>query len=170
VHVLAVAFFRNLNLGHRGSPTGAQLVAAFDRAGAGDARSFQTNGTVVFDAAAPTAVARAAAAALPAECGWDDLVVVRRRAWLLDLALRLADVPPSTEFTLYDSPADFPAELPWRPPRGRITVVAADRRHLVGVNDAPHTAFGTPTAERLLGVRATSRAATTMVRLAARLR
>jgi hypothetical protein len=168
--VLAVAFFRNLNLGHRGSPNRAQLLEAFAGAGCEDARSFQTNGTVIFHAAAPTSLARQAARALAPACGWDDVVVVRRARWLLDLADRMGDQPSTAEVTLFDSPAPFPHPTPWRPERGRIVVVAAGRDHTIGVNDLPNTAFGTPTAERLLGVRATSRACTTMHRLAGTLR
>lgn len=43
---MRVALFRNLNLGHVGSPTRQQLVDAFG--GPHAATSFQTNGTVVF--------------------------------------------------------------------------------------------------------------------------
>ncbi|NHN57147.1 hypothetical protein G9U51_15355 [Calidifontibacter sp. DB0510] len=53
----AVAFFRNLNLGHPGSPDRLGLEAAFARAGADGIRSFQTNGTVAFEARAPKTVA-----------------------------------------------------------------------------------------------------------------
>ena len=45
-----VAFFRNVNLGRAPSPTKAQLLQAFSAAGA-EAESFQSNGTVIFDAA-----------------------------------------------------------------------------------------------------------------------
>lgn len=41
----SVALFRNLNLGHPGSPTNAELVEAFGSPAA--ARCFQSNGTVV---------------------------------------------------------------------------------------------------------------------------
>ncbi|MEZ5089067.1 MAG: DUF1697 domain-containing protein [Micropruina sp.] len=46
-----VAFFRNMNLGQARShsPTRPVLEAAFERAGAVRVRSFQTNGTVLFD-------------------------------------------------------------------------------------------------------------------------
>ena len=47
-----MAFFRNMNLGQARShsPTRPVLEAAFERAGAVAVRSFQTNGTVLFDA------------------------------------------------------------------------------------------------------------------------
>lgn len=40
-----VALFRNMNLGHPGSPTSAELLAAFG--GPRSASIFQTNGTVL---------------------------------------------------------------------------------------------------------------------------
>ena len=43
-----VAFLRNVNLGQPGSPTRAQLESAFLEAGAGEAASFMSNGTLVF--------------------------------------------------------------------------------------------------------------------------
>ncbi|CAN5675722.1 hypothetical protein BH24ACT11_BH24ACT11_08590 [soil metagenome] len=48
-------------------------------------------------------------------------------------------------------------------------MIAADRRHMVWVNDEPPTAYVTPTAERLLGIPATSRGAATILRLIPRL-
>jgi len=49
-----VALWRNVNVGQRGHPTAAQLCALMTEAGAVDARSFQSNGTVVFEAASLT--------------------------------------------------------------------------------------------------------------------
>jgi len=43
-----VAFLRNVNLGQPGSPTRAQLESAFLQAGASEAASFMSNGTLVF--------------------------------------------------------------------------------------------------------------------------
>jgi uncharacterized protein (DUF1697 family) len=42
------AFFRNLNLGRKNCPSKAQLEQAFLDAGAREASSFLTNGTLVF--------------------------------------------------------------------------------------------------------------------------
>jgi hypothetical protein len=71
---------------------------------------------------------------------------------------------------MYDLRADFPQSLPWRPSRGRVTVVRADRRHAVSVNDLPRTSYATPALESLLGRPVTSRGLSTMPRLAGRLR
>ena len=122
-----VAFFRNLNLGHRGSPSRDQLLAAF---GDTEPGSFQVNGTVVFRSTAPAGVVRQARAALTESCGWDDVAPVRTAAWVVALARELADVPDHTEVTLYDARADVPVDLPYRPERGRVTVLAADRRRV----------------------------------------
>ncbi|HEY1529994.1 MAG TPA: DUF1697 domain-containing protein [Galbitalea sp.] len=57
--MLHIAFFRNLNQGQRNSPITSQLVDAFTASGATAVRAFQTNGTVIFDAADPTAAVHA---------------------------------------------------------------------------------------------------------------
>lgn len=51
----AVVFYRNVNLGHTGSPRREQLEAALAAAGAERVRSFQTNGTVLLRAQDPAA-------------------------------------------------------------------------------------------------------------------
>ena len=50
----SVAFFRNLNLGQGWAPTRAQLVGAFETAGARDVDNIQVNGTVAYTAPAPS--------------------------------------------------------------------------------------------------------------------
>jgi hypothetical protein len=56
-----------------------------------------------------------------------------------------------------------------KPRVGTLTVIAADRRHMVSVNDEPRTACGTPTGERLLGIPRRPAAAATILRLMPRL-
>ena len=51
-----VVFYRNLNLGHSGSPNREQLETALLDAGAKRVRSFQTNGTVLIEANNPADV------------------------------------------------------------------------------------------------------------------
>ena len=165
-----VAFFRNLNLGQRGSPTRSQLLAAFEVAGGTEVSSFQVNGTVVFRASAPVSTLRAVRTVLRTEAGWDDIAPVRPDRWVLDLVDTTADVGDRAEVSLYDVRRDFPEPLPWRPARGRVTVVRADRRHAVSVNDMPRTSYATPALEALLGAPVTSRGLPTMRRLADRLR
>lgn len=69
-----VALFRNLNLGHRGSPMKDELLAAFD--GALRVRSLQTNGTFTFSATAARATYDQALRALRT-CGFEHPVMLR---------------------------------------------------------------------------------------------
>ena len=165
-----VAFFRNLNLGQKGSPTKAQLLEAFADAGATGVESIQVNGTVVFNTTSPAHTRDRARAWLIRHTAWSDVAPVRSRAWLVGLATRLREVEGNAEVAFFDSRRDFPEPLPWRPDTGRLTVVAADRRHAIAVNDEERRSFATPTLERLLGVPVTSRGAGTVIRLAERLR
>jgi len=83
------AFFRNLNLGRPGSPTKAQLVAAFETAGAHDVLSVHAHGNVAFAAASERkarGVAEAANERLRVLCGLDEPVFVRSVKYLTELA------------------------------------------------------------------------------------
>jgi uncharacterized protein (DUF1697 family) len=165
-----VAFFRNLNHGQRGSPTRAQLLDAFAAAGAADVTSVRVNGTVVFASTSPARTRDLACSWLIRHSDWSDIAPVRPARWVLDLADELVAVPGNAEVAFFDGRRDFPETLPWRPERGRLTVVRADRRHAIAVNDEPRTSYATPVLERLLGVRVTSRGAATVLAVAARLR
>ncbi|HEY0232789.1 MAG TPA: DUF1697 domain-containing protein [Dokdonella sp.] len=82
------AFFRNLNLGRAGSPTKAQLVAAFEAAGAHDVLSVHAHGNVAFSAAGVRtgrAIAAAASEQLRLLCGLDEPVFVRSVNYLAGL-------------------------------------------------------------------------------------
>jgi uncharacterized protein (DUF1697 family) len=165
-----VAFFRNLNLGQRGSPTRDQLLAAFADAHATEVSPFQANGTVVYRASEATRVVDLVCASLSREVGWLDIAPVRRATWVRDLVDHVGDVGEHAEISLYDDTRDFPEPLPWRPASGRVTVVQADRMHAVAMNDEPRTSFATPALEALLGIKVTSRGLATMRKLAERLR
>jgi uncharacterized protein (DUF1697 family) len=165
-----VAFFRNLNLGQRGSPSRDQLLAAFADAHATEVSPFQVNGTVVFRASEATRVVDLVCASLSREVGWLDIAPVRRATWVRELVDHVGDVGDNAEISLYDDTRDFPEPLPWRPERGRVTVVRADRMHAVAVNDEPRTSYATPELEGLLGIKVTSRSLSTMRKLAERLR
>ena len=165
-----VAFFRNLNLGQRGSPTREQLLAAFEDAGATAVSSFQVNGTVVFRASAPVHTLDRVRSSLLVQSDWHDVAPVRTARWVLDLVASTSGVGDHAEVSIYDARADVPESLPWRPTRGRMIVVSADRRHAVSLNDEPRTSFATPELERLLALPVTSRGLSTMRRLAEHLR
>lgn len=164
-----VAFFRNLNLGQRGSPTTQQVLDAFAEAGAGDVTSVRVNGTVVFASSSPARVRDEVCSLLVLRTDWCDVAPVRSARWVHDLADHLADVDGNAEVAFYDGRHDFPEPLPWRPSAGRLTVVHADRRHAIAVNDEPRTSYATPELERLLGLRVTSRGAATVLTVADRL-
>jgi hypothetical protein len=161
-----VAFFRNLNLGQRGSPTRAQLLEAFEAAGADDVVSIRSNGTVAFRSTAPVRTRDLVCSRLIGHTDWCDVAPVRPATWVLALGERLAEVEGQVEVSFFDARGAFPVPLPWRPDGGRVTVVAADRRHAVAVNDWPRTSYATPVLERLLGVPVTSRGADTVLRVA----
>jgi uncharacterized protein (DUF1697 family) len=165
-----VAFFRNLNVGQRGSPSTQQILDAFAAAGATDATSFRSNGTVVFTSSSPAHTRDRVCSLLIQQTDWCDVAPVRPARWVLDLADRLADVEGNAEVAFYDGRHDFPEALPWRPESGRLTVVAADRRHAIAVDDEPRTSYATSVLERLLDLRVTSRGAATVLAVADRLR
>jgi uncharacterized protein (DUF1697 family) len=72
--VMHVAFFRSMNLGHPGSPTATEFVAAFSSADR--ARTFQTSGTIVFQADEPPSTVKAARDEL-LKGGYEHEVVAR---------------------------------------------------------------------------------------------
>jgi uncharacterized protein (DUF1697 family) len=165
-----VALFRNLNLGQRGSPTKDQLLGAFDAAGATGVTSVRVNGTVVFASSSPARTRDRVCSWLSKHSDWSDVAPVRSARWVLDLADDLEGVEGNAEVAFFDGRHDFPEALPWRPATGRLTVVRADRRHAIVVDDEPRTSYATPVLERLLGLRVTSRGAATVVSVADRLR
>ena len=165
-----VAFFRNLNLGQRRSPTRDVLLAAFAAEGATDLLSHQGNGTVAFTAPAdraPQELADAVVARLTPACGYDDVVLVRSLDWLR--SLDPADLPDGCEVTLMDGPDPFPEALPWAPDGVDATVLRADGSHAVVLNHVERRSIGTRLVETRLGVPATSRGAGTVERLLVRL-
>ena len=167
--VRAAAFFRNLNLGQPRSPSRATLVEAFEGAGATRVTSYRSNGTVLFDSTSPARTARLVVIALAQVCGYRDAVVVRRERWLRAHATEWSAAGEQSEVTLFDARVDFPEPLPWRPAKGGLTVLAADRHHALCLNDEPRTSFGAPVIERLLGLPATSRSTGTMLGVVDRL-
>ena len=166
----SVAFFRNLNLGQRRSrsPTRPELLEAFERAGATEAVSFQTNGTVIFECDQdPQSIAEDAVRLLTPVCGYDDVALARPVDWLRELDLD--EVPVNAEVSFFDGPDRFPESLPWVAPRGGLTVLRADSGHAMSVGDVEGTSGATWVLEALLGVPVTSRGVPTMRRLQAKL-
>jgi len=167
--VIAVALFRNLNLGHPGSPSGAELVAAFG--GPRVARSFQTNGTVVFEAAEPKVAAAAAVASMRAD-GYAHSVVVRP---MQEIRRAVAEAPPvdpqegiyRAVLSFYDVEAIPAVETPMRSRNRLVEVRRLGQTDAHSVCWKPHRTAGDVTGylERLLGVPVTTRTLTTLQRL-----
>ncbi len=168
-----VALWRNVNVSQRGHPSTADLLAAFAAAGAPDAVSVQSNGTIVFSArpADVDAMLEDAAAALARDAGHarelfaiplDTLrPVVDEHGSALDA--------PRRELTLHGGgvlPPDAPALLEAEG-RGHCTVIDAGPGWVVTLNHRDRQSNGTPVVEHVLGVPATSRSFATLARVCA---
>jgi len=170
VPTIRIAFFRNLNHGHRGSPTGAQLVDAFG--GSGAARAFQGNGTVIFASTSPEATLRQAVAAL-GELGFHHEYVVRTLPEIV-AATELIDettVPDDVYrmmVSFFDVPALPPAELPLFNGNRMLEVRRLEPGVAASLSWRKGSSVGDPTAflEPYLGVPVTSRTLGTIQRLA----
>ena len=105
-----------------------------------------------------------------AASGWHDVIFVREVDWLAGLVLDLdSDVPVSTntELSLFDESVALAEKLPL--PGRRCTIVRGGPGFAVCVNDRERESNGTPTLERMLDVRVTSRGLPTLRRLVERL-
>lgn len=167
-----VAFLRNVNQGQRGHPSSAEIIAAFTVAGCPDARTFRSNGTVVFGSDEPQGVAEDAAAALAA-LGFERQVFLMPLEEVARIARRhesSADVN-RMEFTLHrggiveigDPSVEHVAA------HRRVRFLEAGDGWLVCLNERDREGNATPVAERVTQGPATSRAMTTIARLAVRL-
>jgi uncharacterized protein (DUF1697 family) len=171
------AFFRNLNLGHGAAPSRAELESIFTRAGAGEAASFQTNGTVAFTARGvrpARQVLRAVQTMLVHERGFDEPVFLRDMPGLLSLRSRdpfagLSKSPPVYDFYvtfLHDDAQVLPG-LPQSNARGDVQVLLYTDTALLSVSHAHGLTMGSPNvwAEKLFGLPATTRTWGTLCRL-----
>jgi Protein of unknown function (DUF1697) len=169
VSMSQVALFRNLNLGHAGSPTGAELVDAFG--GTSLARNFQTNGTVLFDSDAPEATARRALQILRKE-GYHHSMVIRPLAeleWVLEEA---PSVDPAENvyrvmLSFYDIDTLPAVELPLRSRDQLVELRRLSLRSAGSVCWKPRHTAGDVTGflEGLLNVPVTTRTVRTLKRL-----
>ncbi|WP_394159404.1 DUF1697 domain-containing protein [Galactobacter valiniphilus] len=169
-----VAFFRNLNLGHAGSPTRGQLEAAFAEAGATAASSFRTNGTVLFSAAHPAATLADAHARLAA-VGYADAVFLRSVDELraaegggLFPEPQPADVYRQC-YTFVDAPLPDGLTPPWAAVQGDLDLHAVHGLIVLSSIRRRGTGVGNPTAviERAGGGPATTRTRGTVQALVA---
>jgi hypothetical protein len=164
-----VALFRNLNLGHSGSPSRQQLIDAF--AAADFARSFQTNGTVLFGSGAPQETVAQARRELEL-AGYRDSAVVRSLDELRPLITGTAEAEPGegvyrTTLSFFDA-AEPPAfELPVRSNNGLVEIRGLHRGAVAAVCWRRGSTVGDVNAflERRLGIPVTTRTLGTMQRL-----
>ncbi|MGL4340057.1 MAG: DUF1697 domain-containing protein [Rhodoglobus sp.] len=167
--MISVALFRNLNLGHSGSPSGAELVEAFG--GPGVARSFQTNGTVVFEAANPEQATTAALTTLRT-AGYTHTVIVQP----LHVIQRAIAETPATEPSedIYRSMISFymvdnipGLKLPLRSPDRLVEIRTLGRSYAHSVCWKPRHTAGNATGylEQLLDTPVTTRTTGTLHRL-----
>ena len=170
------AFLRNVNLGRPGSPTRAQLEAAFLAAGAANAESFQVNGTLVFTLAPgtrPRALAARAGEHLRASCGMREPLFVRAVDELRALvasdpfAGQVAEAPDACCITFLGAPRRPLPALPLVSPRGDLELLRSDDTHVLSVSRWLGKSGGSPNAwlERHFGEPATTRNWRTVVRL-----
>jgi uncharacterized protein (DUF1697 family) len=167
-----VALMRNVNQGQRGHPTTADILAGFADAGCPDAQTFQSNGTIVFDSDAPSAVVEQAADAIAVRSGHD-----REILWipLSELAAvvdqhGVTPEPGRFEFTLYSGANIDPhdARVMSRAREHRCSIVDAGKGWALVRNQVEGEGHATPVLESLTGRRATSRGLPTVLRLVAR--
>ncbi len=174
------AFYRAMNLGHRGSPVRAQLEAALVEAGARAVRSFQTNGTVLLDVGGAAddvaaAVVRGAAPLLAERSGYTHAALVRS---LADVAAAIDGDPFALTrdertyretLTFLDGGEPLPVDLPWTDPRDMLDLLAARRGVVVGVVRGGPGTWADPNSlvERFTGGVATTRTLGTVQRLLA---
>jgi uncharacterized protein (DUF1697 family) len=167
-----VALMRNVNQGQRGHPATADILNGFADAGCPDAQTFQSNGTIVFDSDAPSAVVEQAADAIAMRSGYD-----REILWipLSELAAAVdqhggTPEPGRFEFTLYSGANIDPhdARVMSRAREHRCSIVDAGKGWALVRNQVEGEGHGTPVLESLTGRRATSRGLPTVLRLVAR--
>lgn len=171
-----VVFYRNMNLGHRGSPTRAVLEGALLDAGAATARSFQTNGTVVVtvDGEPPAEVVVRAAPALAEAVGYQDAAFVRPFDELVGVLTRepfaghIDETTYRETFTFFDGGNPVELDLPWTSPLGDLDIIEVHPGYALSVVRLRGQASGDPNSvlQKLTGVPATTRTAGTIRRLA----
>jgi uncharacterized protein (DUF1697 family) len=172
------AFFRNLNLGRPCCPTRVQFETAFLEAGASEAQSFLTNGTIAFQAGGLRSARKILAAAsqsMAARCGLKEPGFLRQMSLLARLvdAAPFASIDPRTVYGCYitflHQDAVLPGDLPLASPRGDVKVIQLTRTEALCIAHKPGKSPGSPNAflEKTLALPATTRAWNTVVRLVA---
>lgn len=173
VEGIHAVFYRNLNLGHRRSPTREQLEGAWIRAGAVRARSFQTNGTGLLVADDPEAVVSKAAEDLAEMAGYVGAAMVRTVSSLREVladdhfAGRTDHRTYAETFTFFDGGRPPSWALPWTNQRDTVDFIHVTDGLTLGIIRKPNSSPGNPTSEveRETGGVATTRTKGTLERL-----
>lgn len=168
-----VVFYRNLNLGHVGSPSREQLERALFDAGAKRVRSFQTNGTVLIEANNPYGVVAKAEKRIRDVSGYEDAAFVRKLAdleKLLALGVFEKYLSPRTyrEAVTFFRGGRTPSwSLPWTNRRDDVDVLFVNDGIALSLTRKPRNSAGSPTyeIERETGGVATTRNRGTLERL-----
>lgn len=169
------AFFRNLNLGRANCPDRMQLEAAFIAAGADEASSFLSNGTVVFTAGSDSqavSILSSARQALQQKCGLKEPAYVRSLAALAELAALepFAAIAPEQ---VYERCVSFlhadsvTPETPLESKRRDVEILHFTAAEALSVSRKVGNSPGSPNTflEQLLGLPATTRSWNTLMRL-----
>lgn len=166
-----VALFRNVNLGHPGSPTGEELVAAFG--GPAVARTCQTNGTILFGSDDPEATRRNALRALQSN-GHHHSMIIRPVSELEQLVRETPAADPAENvyrmmISFFDIEHLPDVELPLRSRDQLVEVRRLGLRGAASVCWKPRHTAGDVTGflEALLHVPVTTRTLGTLERLIA---
>jgi uncharacterized protein (DUF1697 family) len=174
-----VAFHRNVNLGQPKSPTRSQLEAAFLQAGASEAASFMSNGTLVFSVARSRVAPRTAQQAreiLSRVCGLTQPVFVQSFPYLAQLVAEYPFVkftdPDIVErcISFFEPKATAQLEPPLESERKDCLVFRATAGLALSIVREVNGKIGypTPVLERELNLPVTTRGWTTIVRLVER--
>ena len=173
------AFFRNLNLGRPRCPTRQQFEQSFVEAGAGEAASFLTNGTIAFEARSAGSAKRILARARKSmrdSSGLEEPAFLREFAYLQ----RLVAADPFAAIdrgAVYDCYVTFLHDdvvaargLPPSSPRGDVELIQFTGSEALCVAHKLAKSPGSPNAfvEKTLALPATTRAWNTVVRLVAK--
>jgi len=171
-----VAFFRNLNLGRKNCPDRTQFETAFREAGAQSAKSFLTNGTMVFEARTQRSahkVLAGACEALGESCGLEEPAFLRRIQALAELVALdpFVSIAPGSVYeccvTFLHAPGNALSELPAQSSRGDVRIVRCTRTEVLSVSLKIGKSPGSPNAflEKTLKQPASTRSWNTVLRL-----
>lgn len=174
--MLYAAFYRNLNLGRPNCPTRAQFEQAFLDAGAVEATSFLTNGTLVFALRGRTsakAVLARAGKNLHAACGLVEPGFVRTVPYLARLVQSepFKGIDPASVYalciTFLEPGPGWPPRAMKPPGRGDVQLVQITGSEVLSLSLMVGNTPGSPNAylEKTLGLPATSRNWNTVTRL-----